>query len=129
MNIIFIISVAVIGVILSLTVKKINPEYSTIIGLVCGCIIILYLISGFDDIFSFTDKFIKMAGVSDENFKILLKALGIGYIVQFGCDLCRDAGENSIANKIEIAGKVCILLMSLPLVENLFGLVEKITGI
>ena len=35
----------------------------------------------------------------------MLKVTGIAYLAQFGMQLCIDAGQSSIASKIELAGK------------------------
>ena len=50
---------------------------------------------------------------------VLQKALGIGYITTITANICRDANESSLALALEFAGKVQILLLSLPLVSSL----------
>jgi len=49
--------------------------------------------------------------------------VGVCFITQLACDLCRDAGENAIAARVETAGKAAILLISLPLFEQVLELV------
>ena len=41
--------------------------------------------------------------------------IGVAYLAEFGAQVCRDAGENSIAAKIEFAGKIIILIMAVPI--------------
>ena len=55
---------------------------------------------------------------------LILKVIGISYLIEFGKDICKDAGENAIANKIEIAGKVIIVSISIPVVT---AVLETIT--
>lgn len=58
--------------------------------------------------------------------QILLKMLGITYIAEFGSGLCRDAGYGAVGGQIEFYGKLMLLAVSMPIIENL---VEVITGI
>lgn len=58
----------------------------------------------------------------------LVKALGITLAVQFSSELCRDAGETSIASKLELVGKAEILLLCLPLINELISLAAGLMG-
>ena len=49
----------------------------------------------------------------------MFKALGICLLSQLAADACRDAGENAMAEKAELAGKVFLLLLALPLFEKI----------
>ena len=56
----------------------------------------------------------------------LIKALGIALAVQITSDICKDAGEGALSERIELFGKAQILLLSIPLIKNLFKLCEAI---
>lgn len=58
--------------------------------------------------------------------QILLKMLGITYISEFGSGLCRDAGYGAVGGQIEFYGKLMLLAVSMPIIENLIAV---ITGI
>ena len=57
---------------------------------------------------------------------IVFKVLGISYISEFGAQLCKDAGESSIASKIEFAGKVMIITVSAPVMLALINIISEI---
>ena len=50
---------------------------------------------------------------------VLMKALGIAYAAQLTADICREAGETTLASQIELCGKAEIVLLSLPLASRL----------
>lgn len=50
---------------------------------------------------------------------ILMKAIGVAVAVEVSADICKDAGEASLANKLESVGKAELLLLALPLVNEL----------
>jgi stage III sporulation protein AD len=50
----------------------------------------------------------------------------MAYIVEFGAQISRDAGEDSIALKIELGGKVLIMVLAIPILLALMDLIIKI---
>ena len=59
----------------------------------------------------------------------MLKALGICYLTQIASQTCIDSGYGSMANKIELAGKLTIVLLALPMFTNLLETIEKLVNI
>ncbi|KKC29766.1 mutants block sporulation after engulfment [Caldanaerobacter subterraneus subsp. pacificus DSM 12653] len=68
----------------------------------------------------------RKSGLDTIYFVTTLKIIGIAYITEFGSQLCQDANEKNLASKIEIAGKVMIIFLSIPII---IGLVEAILSI
>ena len=57
---------------------------------------------------------------------LVLKVIGIAYLTQFGAQLCADAGEGTVAAKIELAGKILMMTAAAPV---LIGLLELVMGL
>jgi len=71
-----------------------------------------------------------IAGLMDTNIQyigLILKIIAIAYIAEFGAQICTDAGESAIASKIELAGKVLILITSMPVLYGLVDLIKAMT--
>lgn len=58
---------------------------------------------------------------------ILLKAVGITVIGQLAAALYKDAGESALAYTVQLASKVCVLAVSLPLLTGLLTLCSELT--
>ena len=68
----------------------------------------------------------------------IIKIIGIGlisviiivilkqYKPEFAVSICKDTGENAIASKVDIGGKVIIISMSIPIISALLETVLKI---
>ena len=54
------------------------------------------------------------------------KVLAVGVLTGVGCDVCTDLGAPSVAAKLELAGRLEILLLALPLLRELFVRVEAL---
>lgn len=65
------------------------------------------------------------SGDFGQYFTVALKALGISYITAFAADLCRDFGLSALAQTAEIAGKIVIFVLSLPLMTAVMSSVLK----
>ena len=59
---------------------------------------------------------------------VLIKGLGICLISQLACDACTDAGEISLASQAELAGKIAMVLVALPLFDDILDVVVKLLG-
>jgi stage III sporulation protein AD len=59
----------------------------------------------------------------------ILKIIGIAYIAEFAVQVTKDAGQGAVASKIELAGKVIILAMAIPiltvLIETIINLIPN----
>lgn len=114
-----ILSVAVITVIVTLSIKQYKPEIATLVS-VCGGLIIFMLslecaealIGGFNELEGAT-----LSGV--EITKPIFKVLGVGYITEFTASLAEDAGNKSIASKVVLGGKIAICTLALPIIKQL----------
>ena len=57
---------------------------------------------------------------------VLFSAFGVAMASHVTAELCRDCGENSLAGFAELAGKVEILVLCLPLVRSILEEVEAL---
>ena len=57
---------------------------------------------------------------------VLFKALGIALLTQLCAEICRECGESAAASGIELTGKIEILLLSLPLINEILLLAEEL---
>lgn len=119
-----IVSVAV--VLVAIQFKTIKPEYSIYIS-VAGCIFIfIFVLSKLSEIVSLVDRLADLTSVSREYIKILLKITGITFISEIASDISKDCGYASVANQIQIFGKVSVLVISLPVFTEL---ISKVGGL
>lgn len=128
MNIFQIVIIGIVGVLLVLSIKEKSPEFALGTSLITGVIVLMAVITQFDSIFEFLNRYLTIDGFNSDYIKILLKILGIAYITQFGAEVCKDAGSASIASKIELAGKVIILSYGIPIIISLLDTVKGILG-
>ena len=57
---------------------------------------------------------------------ILIKALGIAILTQCCAEICRECGEGGTASGIELVGKIEILLLCLPLIDEILTVAKQL---
>lgn len=57
---------------------------------------------------------------------ILIKGLGICYITNFAVGVCRDSGETAVASQTLLAGRIALLVISLPILEDLIEIIKML---
>ncbi len=129
MNIFIIVSTALIATVLSIVLKQYKPEYSLFISIAAGIIIFLAVIAAIQPIMDYMSELISGSGLSGVYAEVLIKALAICYITQLACDCCKDAGENAIAGKLQLAGRIAILIISLPMFKSITDIVTGLIDV
>ena len=120
MNIYMLLGLAIVATALAVLLKQHRGEYGLAVEL------LLYVAVNTLPVLETIQSIAGQAAIQTELLAVVLKSLGICYLVQFGADLCRDAGESAIASKLELAGKIVVLTLALPLFNTLL---KTVTGL
>ena len=126
MDIIQIAIIGIIGMILSIIIKKEIPSISVLISVAVGIIIFVGILPKIEAVIQILYEMISKSNIDIKYVDIVLKIIGIAYISQFASQICSDAGENSIASKIEFAGKVIIMVISAPVLMSLIEMIMNL---
>lgn len=119
MEVIKIVGVSIFAVIMIIILKNYRPEMALVLSIITGIGIMLYAISKMSSVINVLNDLVSKSGVNTDFLLIIIKVTGIAYIVEFGKNVCIDAGQSSIATKLEMAGKVVIVVLTIPLVSSL----------
>lgn len=59
---------------------------------------------------------------------VLFRVLAVSLITALTASVCRDLGESTLAGYVELGGRIEILILSLPLLEEILSLVTEMTA-
>jgi len=122
---------ATLGFILLVTILLIilrhdRPEIAMLLALAATAVIMVGLLKNVSEILLVFEDLAVKANVNTNYLKLIIKIVGIAYLAGFGAQICKDAGENSMAAKIELAGKIFILTMGIPIMVGILDLILKV---
>ena len=109
-------------------VKTIRPEIAVVIAVISSILLAMYGLKQMEEILTVFEMIRSYSKIPQSYFQILLKLIGISFICEFASNICKDAGQASIAKQIEFAGKLAILIVGLPVFESLLGTIQKLLG-
>ena len=125
MDIIKIIGIAFITVIFTIILKEYKKDFAIYAVIIGGSLILFYSMETISSIINFINTLSNKSNISGEFIKLLIKITSISILIEFAVSICKDCGENAIAQKLDLGGKVIVISMSVPVISTMLnGLLE-----
>ncbi len=121
-----IIGIALATTITVIIVKQTKPELAIFVGVAGSIIIFLYIVNLLEQVFDVFNYILSSTHIDSEMFVILLKIVGVGYITEFASNICIDSGNTAIASKLQLAGKLIIFILAIPIITNLIDMIVRL---
>ena len=128
MQIFQLVGIAFITAVAALILKGTKPELAFAVTIAGSIILLLFVFDVFRDSIAIFGEIANEAGINSSLIKILLKMIGIGYLVEFSAGILTDFGSDSVADKLVFCGKVVILVLSIPILESVLTLIKQLLG-
>ncbi len=118
MDIVKIVGIGFLTLIVILVLKEFKKEYAIYASILGGIILLTMSFGTISEIVGFLNRISEKTSYNNSGFiTLLLKITGIAVLVEYGTSICRDSGETAIASKIDFAGKIIIISMSIPVIS------------
>ena len=125
MKITYYISFAVCAALIGMVLRSVKSGAAQLIGIGACVMIFLKLFADHTEVIPTLRAFFDENGFSEYG-ATLIKALGVGILCQIGGDVCRDMGEGSVASALELAGKLEIVALALPIAAELISIARAL---
>jgi len=125
MQILKVVGVGLIGALVAGLLRQERSELYIFAVIASGGLILIIILSSLTDVIKQFGMLVGKSGVDESLFAGVLKIIGVGYITEYASALCVDYGVSAIANKIQLAGKVTIFIMTLPILVNLINVISS----
>ena len=112
---------AVAGALAALTLRQLKPGVGLAVSLFAGVMVLVALLPTLRQAVEGITALAGQGGLSDGYLTQLLRVGGVSLLMDFSAQTCRDAGENGLAMKVELAGRVMLIGLSLPYMEALLA--------
>ena len=117
--------VAILACVLCLVLKETSPEWARMVALAAGLIVVAGALSRVSAQWQTLSSLLSL-GIYGTLFTLLAKTMGVAILVETVADICRDAGQESLAARLVFLGKTEILLFALPLMQELLSLANEV---
>lgn len=116
MDILQIVMVGMVASLLYIILKDLQPAFGYVLVLLTSIFILVIVIKQLHIIIMLLRTLGAKAQIHSFYIETILKIIGIAYVAELGSNITKDAGLSSISAKIELAGKVFILLLAIPII-------------
>lgn len=117
-----------VAVVLWIVLSQRGKDYALILSIGVCCLVLLVMGRYLEPVLDFVNHLQQVGNLQSQWLTILLKAVGIGLVVEIGGLICTDAGNVALGKTLQILGTVAILWLSIPLLTGLMELLEQILG-
>lgn len=114
--------------IIAMTVRSAHREMGMVFSLLCGAALFLLLLDQLSKAAGAFYDMAQLAEIGDEQTAVILKTLGVSLLGEFAAQACRDAGEEGLAMRVELGGKIMLVVLSLPLLKEIVTLIVGLTA-
>ena len=122
------VGVLLCAALLSTVLRVWRPELALGLSLAAGALVVGLLLKELAPLLTSLRRMMTVGGLSDNALSVVLRAAGVCFVTQWAADTCRDAGQSALAGKAELTGRVLLLLMTVPLFEQVLTLVTGVVG-
>lgn len=112
-----VVGLGLISTVLLLVLRRERPEWGVVVGLAAGVALLFLVLVPLGQVIEALTRLAGLGHLKGAYLTLLLKVLGIAYLTTLASQVARDAGEGMVAGRVELAGKVLILALALPVVR------------
>ncbi len=126
MDILALAAVCIITAIIAKTIQPTNHDIAVIITIAGVTAVAFSILGTISDVLSEIQGLASVSDISGSYISIVFRVLGICYVCEISASCCRDCGESALASVIDIAGRVAVSVICLPLIKSFIEAIESI---
>lgn len=127
MDIYKIVALSIVAVLLITILKSVKKDdFALIITVIASVILFTLVLVKLQSITALLESLVLKSGINKEYLTLLLKVTGISYVIELATNICKDAGNSAIASKVEMLGKISIVVLTIPILTSVISTVLNI---
>ena len=114
MDLLPLLALGLLAAVLLVILRPLRPELAVLLSITTGACLLALVLGKLQTVLRILTEMASKAELNPLFLQIALKTIGVAYLAGFTAQVCRDAGESAIAGKVELVGKVAILMLAMP---------------
>ncbi len=131
MNIAQVVGFALTCSLLLVLLRQGSASIALLLSVAASGVMLTAVVSHLPPVLKALETLSTRAGVESLYIGTVLRVIAVAYIVDFGSQLCRDAGEGTMAKNLQLVGKIMIVVMAVPIIiavaDVIIGLMEQVS--
>ena len=110
-------AIGIVSVLLALQFKGgKQQEFGIYLALMAGFLIFTEVLGQLEYVIRTVTAYVSELKVISPFLSVLYKMIGIAYVSEFASGICKDAGYSALSGQIEMAGKITLISLSMPII-------------
>ena len=122
------VGVLLCAAVLTTVLRTQRPELALGLSLAAGALVMGLLLKELMPLLSTLRRMIAVGGLSEGALSVVLRGAGVCFVTQWTAETCRDVGQTALAGKAELTGRILLLLLTVPLFEQVLTLITEVVG-
>ena len=118
--------VAVAAAVLCMVVRAQQPQIASVCAAAAGLMLVGIGLDQLGDVQALFARLTAMAGLQEGYLQTLLKAMGVSYAAELAAQVCADLGEGGLAAKVTLTGKLCVFVLTAPLLMTILEMILEL---
>lgn len=110
---------ALISALCALMVHAHHRQAGRLVSLCAGMMMLSFAVTQITPVVQALQDFSREAGLQSDTIALLLRLISMAYLTEFSVQGCRDAGEEGLAMKCALAGKILLAAQTVPLITEI----------
>lgn len=110
---------ALTAAMIAFVVKAAHKQAGMAAALAAGMMLFFFAVTQLTKASELLSALSRQAGLGEDSLSGFMKLLGIAYISEFTVQACRDAGEEGLAMKMALCGRMLLMGQTLPLIGEI----------
>ena len=110
---------AAVAAMLSFTLRAAHRQCGAAVAMAAGLMLFFFALTQLGAAVETLKTLSVRAGIGQQTVMLLLKLIAMAYVTEFAVQACRDAGEDGLAGKAALCGKMLLMVQTLPLISEI----------
>ncbi|MBQ8044023.1 MAG: stage III sporulation protein AD [Clostridia bacterium] len=127
MDVFKIVAFSIVAVLLITILKSVKKDdFALVATIIASLILFAFVLLKLESITELLTDLVEKSGINKDYLTLLLKVTGISYIMELATNICKDAANNAVASKVEMLGKISIVVLTIPILTSVISTVLEI---
>ncbi|MBE7067046.1 MAG: hypothetical protein E7385_05790 [Ruminococcaceae bacterium] len=109
-------------------IKSIRPDMGIGVLVAASIVIFTYIAILLGQVFDVGQNIVNSSGLQKDDISLIFKIIAATYVIEFARGICVDAGELGLAQKIEMCGRIYLIMLVLPTCITLISTITSFVG-
>ena len=116
----------VAAAVLCMVMRTQQPQMAGICAAAAGLMLMLSALESVGGLRDLFGRLAALGGLEEGYLSTLLRVLGISYAAEMAAQICQDLGENGLATKVTLAGKLFSFSITAPMLVKMLEMILEL---